>query len=884
MGMFDNNNFSNAHNLPNSFPPAPPQVPLRALPSTVKPPNQLPPNQVRAVLHQVSPDDNNPTMCSVLINNRMPPRPGFTLPAGIGKVYKAGSTVLFTTSAPTPISTGSQTITPLSLGGVATGKIEVGNTIVVDTVASGVQETITVTAVNYTSGTFTAIFAHAHTGTYQVPLVATVAAPGPFYNDPATNEGGSYVAVDTSLMSVIQILQGVSKTYPSSAATLVSSHVHTGSVDANGNPLPQPVNLREETQNTVGTGQLPNLVPPAPVVERLYVAGDLNPKAAHVTPHETVTGFLTDFGVDCWVNNVPQDSNVNRVAWSIRKTSAPQVPSLVHFAQGLTSTSSGFIARFDSSGTYQPTAGNLVVFVLSEDMTPPTGWSGSSSISLRCMIYKVWGSGDNTTSVISGSHVAYTAYEFSGVNPSTPIAAQSTLAFTSGTTGTIPIVTVSGSGQYGLLYVTTDSFGGLYDPTPTTPTFTNGFTYDGTAAVNYVGPGGPDTGTVFSAHLSPVPIGSISSTVTLGSEFIGQSWTGVIILLNPAGGNGPGPWATYEYTYLSGLPNPPAEQQLFGGYGQVVKGVEYDMGVSYFTTGDVQGPISIFASAYSDGPLDGLVTSGSNRWIDSGNSAAVFSGTKAASNPNAAFDFIDGVHCYILKGSASDGSNPFIVDGHNTNQCWWLCQSVKVNQGEVWTVSAYIDTTQSTGGSTGGPFVAITDYVHGGGSGDSYTTIYNKQKQSALTQGRVSCTFTIPSGVTEIGAICHSDGADPVFLVMSQPMLQQSDTPTGYTPGSPISSDGSVRASTSVSRTLVHNVGDSASTIPSSPTTTSGATTPTSGGSAPAYDQQQQGSLRITQDGNLYQQTGATPTSPNWTLIGGSSFPGYEVIFAAQIY
>lgn len=73
---------------------------LRAFAPNVpsKPTNTLTNNQSGtptlkvAVLHAVSPNNSNPSMASVLIENRFPPVPGFSLPSGFGPVYPAGTT------------------------------------------------------------------------------------------------------------------------------------------------------------------------------------------------------------------------------------------------------------------------------------------------------------------------------------------------------------------------------------------------------------------------------------------------------------------------------------------------------------------------------------------------------------------------------------------------------------------------------------------------------------------------------------------------------------------------------------------------------------------------------------------------------------------------
>ena len=158
--------------IANQIQASPPNVPVKSVNSLTATPGT--PTLRRAVLHQVSPNLNNPAVASVLIENRLPPRAGFTLPSGFGPVYAAG----------------------------------------------------------------------------------TAGVKGPFVNSLATNSGGSFVLVDTNTNSVVSLSQGVSTQFPSSAAALVAHHVHTGLQDANGNPMPSPIDLVSHVQ-----GQLtkPNL-------------------------------------------------------------------------------------------------------------------------------------------------------------------------------------------------------------------------------------------------------------------------------------------------------------------------------------------------------------------------------------------------------------------------------------------------------------------------------------------------------------------------------------------------------------------------------------------------------------------------------------------------
>jgi hypothetical protein len=109
-----------------------------------------------------------------LRQNQMIP---WVLPAGVN------------TTAPSTIAAGVRTPTPASMYG-----IRVGDTLLIDTVASGVQERVVVTSV--TNTTFTATFANAHTGPYAIVSSAPVTGNNVSgYNSPFEIKGGDVLTL-----------------------------------------------------------------------------------------------------------------------------------------------------------------------------------------------------------------------------------------------------------------------------------------------------------------------------------------------------------------------------------------------------------------------------------------------------------------------------------------------------------------------------------------------------------------------------------------------------------------------------------------------------------------------------------------------------------------
>lgn len=892
--------------IPQSTPaaPSPPQNPLRKLPSTVRNPNDALPTLQRAVIHQVSPSDNNPTIASVLIENRLPARPGFTLPSGIGQFYQAGSTVSYRTVSSSTIAAGSHTLVPTSMG-FANSTLQVGDSVVVDSGSN--QEVVTVTAINTSGGvpvSFNATFTKPHDGTYAYPVVMTLAAPGPFYDNPTTNVGGSYCLVDTESMTVVQLLQGVSTSFQSSSANLISTHVHTGLVDSNGNPMPQPIDLQNHTQGTIGTGQLPNGLPPAPTIERLYVPGDSDPHATTISATSVLNGAIQDFLVSTWVSNVPQDHSCNKIGWAIRKSIDSSGPSIVkQFRCGLSDGAGTFTAynesgvvsysaglAFDSTGTYVPLTGNLVCFLLSEPVILPAGWNTITGAFANLFWYKKWDNAtDTVNTLLYHSHKGYAAWEIQGQDPTNPITQHSDGTGSNQSYSAGPI-TPSQANTLGLALATTVGFGGFYDPTLSGESFNGGFVADGFSAITYSGPGGPDSGTVIVGHADLPTTSPVSCTLSLPSEWIGQTLTMGIVFINPHGAGSPGPWSFFQETYIPNLPNPGAEQELTGAYGQVINGTAYDLGICYVQTGEVKGPISIFASNFQPGALLGL-QSGLNLIPDPAWKTSVYNTNPHFGFPSATsnlfwyFNLLDNFHNGVLSPSTEAEENAFFagigLGAATLGNIWALSSGINVVAGQDYTLSSLVNSVRLTGtGLDGkGMYLAIVSYADPNSDGSvnfpsaiyAYATVPNGSAGGTSVQVP---PWTCPSdgSVTKVrillnfNGIHQNSGVENAFF--SKPMFQTGTSATGFNYGSQVASDGSVRSIQSVTQKLILSQDGTAQSSTTSPTVTPGTVTPVSGGSAPDYDKQPQYSLRVAPDAtgtpSIFQQTSSDKTHPQW--------------------
>lgn len=638
--------------------PLPIMLPPKALPASVQSPSAPLPALRRAVIAAVAPTANNPTTCSVLLENRLPPRPGYTMPAGIGQLYAPGATI-------------------------------------------------------DTKGTIYAPGIVAPAGVVVRP------APGPYYNDPVTHKGGTWVLVDTNNQVVVQVLQGTSVSYPSSAALLVGTHVHTGVVDQNGNPMPQPVDLQNHTQNTIGTGQLPPAKPIAPIIYREYAPRDADPKATILAAYANLSGVLQDIDCTTWVTNVPQDKSVGRVAWAFRKSATTTT------ATTLTGAWSGkyWLGPVPPSGGGEPatpalaySSGSTVNFGnygLPGMIAPPTGFNETTAFYARFTgvfvpsVTGLWSLGtnsdDGSSISVNGTYVyqsvlnGYTANSISAFNVA------GTIQLTAGVAYNIVLeYHENGSGGYAcqllgqapgaatpsLLVASIPSKvsqwvghwwnvasapvgGGELATTPDAVTITSTLNYADYKTASIPGWDAAVTGPSnvatsvnpsFYARFTATFVPSISGTWNLGTnadngsnlivngkylvsdlggdhyagaygtpnrggpidlvagtsydlvvewaektdpyalQFLAQSPVDAAyspLVLTNAGQQAALPWVYYAETDLPGLPAPTPLEQIQFAYGDVFAGSAYDFGVAYVNTGGVIGPITPFARNYS---------------------------------------------------------------------------------------------------------------------------------------------------------------------------------------------------------------------------------------------------------------------------------------------
>lgn len=228
---------------------------------------------------------------------------------------------------------------------------------------------------------------------------------------------------------------------------------------------------------------------------------------------------------------------------------------IVNFAGNLVADPGGFIARFDNTGTYQPTVGNTVLFACPNDASDSGGEFGAAAIAAGWnrltvtvdpfggtifynVIYKVWSLSDNTTSIIDPLFQnCYLAFEIGGILTSCGYSGDTQ----SGPTvfGQFPPpVTVDGS--LGLFILWTQGRGcALSFPTPG---YTNFYSYYGdTTQCGMVG------GTVLAAAYGNASIGGDLSTIATGVPQI------TILSFPPSDG----PWQGAMPLFSASAPPPP---------------------------------------------------------------------------------------------------------------------------------------------------------------------------------------------------------------------------------------------------------------------------------------------------------------------------------------
>jgi len=640
---------------------------------------------------------------------------------------------------------------------------------------------------------------------------------------------------------------------------------------------------------------IPTGIPVAPVVQGGSVS--LSALVSQVD-NNAIAGSLQDITTSLTITNVPQDYSVDRLLWGFRKNApSPPIPDLSIVKTYALPYFSGdgrgvrTPIRLDATGTYQPSTGNLVIFCfglgdasLTSDMlgfgyTLATDGVHTSS----WVYYKIWDASVDSFPHSLGStyYTNYIGREVSGVNSSV-IVSTMTNTVAGGPGISVPSGSLTSSisaslAIFQIIYLTND-------PSPTTPTFTNGFVYDTFSSLDDTGSG--NVSTVFSSHLVPTGTGTISTTGTFGSELTSTNWVTTFLLINQGETPSTYDWTDYSYTNLKGLPLPPQTQAEVQTYGQLAVGIPYDFSIQYVSTHNVHGIRTVFQSNYTS-PIKlsfpGTVST-ANLVVDSGftksmwgynNAGPTGLSTKSGINLNWKFFNIDGINNgYIGKGSDAQGNNFLAVPAVASGLVFRaISEPITVATAQTLMESGYIDATTSSGGSTGGAYIAIVDYT----GLATFTTIYAQKHQPAGQRGTIhlDTAFTVPGGVTQVCFMFHSDAMtiSSGNLVFALPMLEQNSISTGYNVGPADASDGSTRTPLSVAQVFIHNTGFDASTISTSPTTTAATVVPTSGGGASTFDKQPQGSTRLVQpgsglQGSVYVQTAFVATSPVWAFLG----------------
>lgn len=644
---------------------------------------------------------------------------------------------------------------------------------------------------------------------------------------------------------------------------------------------------------------IPTGIPVAPVVQ----GGSVSLSALVSQVDNTAkAGSLQDILAKLTFMNVPQDFSVNRALFSFRKYNAAgplvSAPSIVHksgVVYSPQSTGNDVLANFDSTNSYAPSVGNLVLIIASgvNPGTLLTGWNDQDlggSFTHNHAYWKVWDGGDTVGETIntsfSGGQACWVAYEISNATGVTQYVSTNTTALTY-PSQVLPTLTptltncipIAGIGMYTSALVAS--------PLSTNPTFSGGFSFD---AFSSTDPRGNPTFMVTGSAAVTSTLAAINCTVGLPTDFSGENGNPCvpfILLVQGTPGATVYPWTDYSYVPLQGLPLPPEEQSCSETYGQLGVGIAYDFAVQYVSVDNVLSPRTIFQSNYLS-PItlyfSGTVST-ANMVVDSGftkslwgqNNAGAIASTRSGINLNWKFFNIDGVNeGSIVKGSVSPsgGTNYLFIPPAGSGITFRaISEPVTVAQAQQWMAQGYIDARTCSGGTTGGAYIAIVD-----NSGtNTFTTTYAKKAVTPGTNATLSLdtAWTVTSGITEVCFMFHSDEMviSSNGLFFCNPMLENNTIATGYNLGPPDASDGSTRSPLSVVQKQVLNTGTDASTIATSPTSTAGTAAPISGGGAGAFDQQPQGSTRLVQPGSglmgaIYLQTAFVATSPAWVYIG----------------
>ncbi len=245
-------------------------------------------------------------------------------------------------------------------------------------------------------------------------------------------------------------------------------------------------------------------------------------------------------------------------------------PNVVKFYAGGVSSGGSFTGNvtpstgiaFDSTGTYIPANGNLVVVLVTEQRGAPAGWTAPSGVFNQFMWWKIWDTATDTVNTLyAGGHFGFTIYEISGFDPASPIS-QYLAGTGSNQSYSVGPLTPSLANTLGLALFTTGSFGGFYDPTLSGESLSSGFSVDGFTTFTYGGPGGPDSGTVISGNAQLSTTSPVTVTLSLPAEWNGQGGGPFGLFLvnpNPSGGS---TVSGFVYTPPGDMPNPALWQPI----------------------------------------------------------------------------------------------------------------------------------------------------------------------------------------------------------------------------------------------------------------------------------------------------------------------------------
>lgn len=695
---------------------------------------------------------------------------------------------------------------------------------------------------------------------------------------------------------------GVYQPFWEGLSTALQYDLYIRYVDTNGN---------KGAVTLVGTTAAPPIyVTPLPVPDGVPVAPVVQPDSVsiHGTVSQTndaASGALQDLLTQLILTNVPQDGSVDRALFQFKKHSitSASTASIVKSAFGSrlmwSLADDKVYAQFDASASYTPTAGNLVLLICPQcDLSGlSAGWNAISNYgtSYVTVFWKVWTGSDTPGELVCGNdtNAAWAIYEIVNANNLNPIQ-QIIYSPNPGsppiTTGALTPTELAVLPMAGFI---TENVTLSTDPGATT--FTDGFTYSGTAYSDDISD--PSTVVVGVADLTTDEVTPIQPAITPPSPFSAGSLFGFLLFIRSANPEGLSQWSDYSYVRLQPVPIPLQTQSVTEVYGQLATGITYDLAVAYATTDNVVGPRTIFITNYDSGiqlNYPGTVSS-ANAVVDSGfastawgkNNTGSVASNKSGINFNWKFYNIDGINTFLLKGG-NNGQNNIVIDNLDSGIDFLaISEPIDVQPGQQWMISAYIDGRACSGGTTGGAFCALVDNT----GSNTYTTIYAKVQQTNGQAGQVQLTnaWTVPTDVSQVCFMFSSDSvaissSSPGILVFSLPMAEQNTVATGYVQGPANASDGSVRTPTVSTQAIVYNTGSDTTTLPTSPTTTGSSSAPVSGGTAPAADQQPPGSTRHTTGGNVYVQTNATPTTPTWEVVGtqDAQIVIYNQIFGAR--